>query len=924
MATLVLQAAGQAVGGFLGGPFGAVLGRAAGAMAGSFIDQTLFGPGTRRLEGPRLKELHLLGSTEGAPIPKVYGRVRISGQVIWATRFEEVANTRTGRSGGKGGASQPKTKITEYAYYANFAVGLCQGEINRIGRVWADGKEVDISQFVWRLHNGSSDQQPDSLIIARQGQGEAPAYRGTAYVVFEHLPLAKFGNRLPQLSFEVFKSLDDVEKQITAVNIFPGATEFGYDPLPVRRDDGWGGTSAENTHTAAAVSDWSASIDQLQSTCENLETASLVVAWFGNDLRCNNIAIRPGIERRDKVTTPAQWAVAGLDRVTAPLISQRDGKVAFGSTPDDASVIRAITDLNDRGIKPVFYPFILMDIPADSQIPDPHNPSESQPAYPWRGRITCDPAPNQTGTPDKTANITTQINAFFGSAQVADFSIASGTVVYTGPNEWGLRRMILHYAHLCQLAGGVDAFLIGSELTEMTILRDDQNRFPVVTALKTLAADVAQVLPASKISYAADWSEYFGYHPDDGSGDVFFHLDELWASEDIGFIGIDNYMPISDWRDGSSHIDAQNGHPSIYDINYLQQNIAGGEGFDWFYASSADRQLQQRTAITDGAYGKPWVYRYKDLKSWWQNPHFNRVGGVEAATPTLWQPQSRQIWFTEAGCPAVDKGSNQPNVFVDPKSDESRLPHFSSGRRDDFIQRKYIRALTSFWQMQGDHNPLSSDYAGTMIAGDRIFFWGWDARPYPAFPFLENVWADGPNYQQGHWFNGRLGAAPLNALVANILSDYGFAEYQTAEIHGLVDGYIIDRTMSARQAIDPLAQIFSFDGVESEGLLKFRRRDAGATISLSMESLVETKPDKSIINLKRAQETDLPNRVQILFIDGDDNYRQAAVEARKLTGQSQRDLVQEAPAIISHDNAADRAEIALHETWQGRETADFT
>ncbi len=57
-----------------------------------------------------------------------------------------------------------------------------------------------------------------------------------------------------------------------------------------------------------------------------------------------------------------------------------------------------------------------------------------------------------------------------------------------------------------------------------------------------------------KIGYAADWSEYFGYNP--GNGDRFFHLDPLWADEDIDFIGIDNYMPLSDSRRGDDHLDA--------------------------------------------------------------------------------------------------------------------------------------------------------------------------------------------------------------------------------------------------------------------------------------------------------------------------------------------------------------------------------
>jgi hypothetical protein len=206
-----------------------------------------------------------------------------------------------------------------------------------------------------------------------------------------------------------------------------------------------------------------------------------------------------------------------------------------------------------------------------------------------------------------------------------------------------------------------------------------------VQAFRTLAADVRGILgPGTAISYAADWSEYFGHHPADGSGDpgsgpgqaVFFHLDPLWADGNIDFVGIDNYMPLSDWRDGYEHLDAQAGWPAIYDRAYLQANIAGGEGFDWYYASAADRAAQIRTPITDGAHGKPWVFRFKDLASWWSNPHFDRPGGVESATPTAWIPQSKPIRFTELGCPAIDRGTNQPNVFFDPKSSESARPAF--------------------------------------------------------------------------------------------------------------------------------------------------------------------------------------------------------------------------------------------------------
>ena len=90
MTTIILQTAGQAIGGAVAGPVGAMLGQTLGTMAGSAIDGALFATHEYRvMEGPRLAEMQGLASSEGAPIPRVYGRARIGGQVIWATRFEE-------------------------------------------------------------------------------------------------------------------------------------------------------------------------------------------------------------------------------------------------------------------------------------------------------------------------------------------------------------------------------------------------------------------------------------------------------------------------------------------------------------------------------------------------------------------------------------------------------------------------------------------------------------------------------------------------------------------------------------------------------------------------------------------------------------------------------------------------------------------
>ncbi|MEZ5841437.1 MAG: glycoside hydrolase/phage tail family protein [Hyphomicrobiales bacterium] len=942
MATLALSMVGEAAGAALGSTTFATLGRAAGALAGYAVDATLFGGRgshtNRTYEGPRLTDLDIQASSEGAPIPRVYGRARVSGQIIWATRFEEVVVTETetattssgggkGFGGGSSGSTSTVTRTTRtYRYFANFAVGLCEGPINRIGRIWADGELLDTSAVTVRHYRGTATQRADSLIEAKEG-GDVPAYGDLAYVVFERLPLEAYGNRLPQLTFEVTRPLPGLEKQLKAMTVIPGATEFGYEPARVVRTPAPGVTKPENNHLTGKISDWDASIDELQALCPNLESVSLVVTWFGTDLRAGACRLRPSVDNRVKVTSGATWKVAGLDRSTATLVSLSDGHPAFGGTPSDASVIHAIRNLRSRGYKVMLHPFVMMDIPAGNALANPWTGTIGQPPYPWRGRITCHPAPGRSGTPDGSATVLSQIAAFLGDAEPGDFSVSGSSVVYSGPAEWSFRRMMLHYACLADIAGGIDAFLIGSELRGLTQLRSAPGVYPFVSALVDLAADVRQMLGSTpKISYGADWSEYFGHQPDDGSGDVYFHLDPFWASSHIGFIGIDNYMPLSDWRPAGDHLDAANA-PAASDPAYLRANIAAGERFDWYYASDADRVAQVRTPVTDGAAGKPWVFRVKDLVGWWSNRHYNRPGGVESATPTAWQAGMKPIRFTEIGCPAIDLGANQPNVFVDPKSAESAYPWFSSGRRDDDVQRAMLAAVHRWWDpddpdFEEAANPVSPVYGGRMVDPARLHVWAWDARPFPAFPYMRDVWADGDNWRTGHWLNGRLGAISLSALVAALLDRAGFADYDVSGLRGVVDGYVVDRPMSARDALDPLMTVGLIEAIDNGSVLKFRNRDDRPVRTLVRDELVE-ETEQPLVSLKRAEETELPVEVTIGYTGSLLDYRRAVAASRRLAGHSRGTVSAELAAILDADLASRIAEDWLHDLWAARETAEF-
>jgi hypothetical protein len=213
MGQLAYSVAGAAVGYYMGGVEGARYGWAVGTVVGGIVSPPK-GP-----DGPRLGDLSVQTSAYGQPIPRLWGTQRIAGQVIWATQLIE----RENEQGGKGGSS-----YSTYSYSCSFAVGLCRGPIDGIARIWADGKliynirpenlgnQVGYTATSMVVYQGTEDQEVDPTIQALMT--DAPAYRGLAYVVFTGLELERFGNRIPNLTFEVVS--DGVED-------LPAATTFG-------------------------------------------------------------------------------------------------------------------------------------------------------------------------------------------------------------------------------------------------------------------------------------------------------------------------------------------------------------------------------------------------------------------------------------------------------------------------------------------------------------------------------------------------------------------------------------------------------------------------------------------------------------------------------------------------------------------------
>lgn len=135
----------------------------------------------------------------GEVVPEILGTTRVSGNIIDYEDFtahEHKSTTRTGKGGGS-----KHTEIT-YTYTVAAAIGLCEGPINGIGKVWRD-KEVyqyPNEKIELTLFKGDYGQTPWPYMLSKHPDKAMP-YSGLAYMA----GVVDLGDRgsLPQYNFEI-------------------------------------------------------------------------------------------------------------------------------------------------------------------------------------------------------------------------------------------------------------------------------------------------------------------------------------------------------------------------------------------------------------------------------------------------------------------------------------------------------------------------------------------------------------------------------------------------------------------------------------------------------------------------------------------------------------------------------------------------
>ena len=283
----------------------------------------------------------------------LYYSIRLAGNIIWAVDIKEKEVKDLEEYG------EDFREVINYAYSATLAIAICEGEVEEIIRIWADGKLLTeellrSSSGKFNVQLGSEEQLPDSIIGKYKPAGNYPAYRGLCYVVFENLPLEMFGGHIPNFTFEVRKKAlvkPSVEDKIKEVVLIPGAGEFVYGSqihykqyrtkVGRKTVDFWG-KDYLNMQNYSGKANMLLSLEQMAKRLPNLEWVAVVVCWFATSSNAANCRIIPKVEFNNKDTSvlPHDWCVAGISRENAEITLRFDEFTpTYGGTPSDHTII---------------------------------------------------------------------------------------------------------------------------------------------------------------------------------------------------------------------------------------------------------------------------------------------------------------------------------------------------------------------------------------------------------------------------------------------------------------------------------------------------------------------------------------------------------------------------------------------------------
>jgi hypothetical protein len=169
--------------------------------------------------------------------------------------------------------------------------------------------------------------------------------------------------------------------------------------------------------------------------------------------------------------------------------------------------------------------------------------------------------------------------------------------------------------------------------------------------------------------------------------------------------------------------------------------------------------------------------------------------------------------------------------------------------------------------------------------------------------------------------------ATLSAVVQAecLLGGLAAGDLDVTALTDNVRGYVVSRS-ALRSCIEPLARSFFFDAIESDGKLKFVKRNGASVLTLATTDLAAHAPGEALpepLHHEHAMDLELPSEVGLMFFDDDAAYQQGTQYARRLATNAVGQVSIDVPIVLSEAEGLHIAQALLFDAWAARETFTF-
>jgi hypothetical protein len=169
--------------------------------------------------------------------------------------------------------------------------------------------------------------------------------------------------------------------------------------------------------------------------------------------------------------------------------------------------------------------------------------------------------------------------------------------------------------------------------------------------------------------------------------------------------------------------------------------------------------------------------------------------------------------------------------------------------------------------------------------------------------------------------------ASLQNVILDICQRAGYqvSEIDVSLLSGTVDGFVLSNRSSARSMIEELQKAFLFEGIESNGKIKFVPLNQSSSVTVSVDELVATGQgdNPKFLEIGYSDDNDLPKTISINYVAKTADYQQGTQEAiRQIADTGEAETITIA-VVMDNDTARQLAEKILYLRWTRRITYNF-